>query len=156
MTAADFVPATYWNLADHATLTHECCHAQVAVWFPGIHIVEVRIDRPGDHVGGHVNILVDRGRSYEALCVMIAGEIGTGGTIGWPPRPDKYGDEKNAAMLVARLGLDEQGWDDAHALVREVLAQPTVRAFGRELAYRLRLEGALPGDEVEAIYEWCQ
>ena len=87
----------------------------------------MRIDLPGIDHYGHVRITIDPGRELEALCFALAGEIGTGKSIAWPPRREKEGDEGNAAMLVARLRMDEQGWDDAHRLVREISSLPPVR-----------------------------
>jgi hypothetical protein len=131
------------------TLNHEVAHATVA-HFVGLRLKAVRVDRPDDY-SGLVTIEVPPDREYEAFLFSIAGPIGEGRPLKWPPRADVPGDEANAARLVRALGFGEQDWNDGRRLVEDILRQPSVRRASRALADRLLEEPRLDGGEAERI-----
>ena len=130
------------------TRNHEAAHCAATLWF-GIAVERVDLDPPVVHV------TVDRERYFEHLCVMLAGALGEGSRLRWPPqRNAEDGDESSAALLIAALGLDERGWTDAESLTADVLALPEVVRVSRLLAYELRVHDHLDaGRIVELLHE---
>jgi hypothetical protein len=129
------------------TLNHECGHAAVG-WFLGLKLREVRVDRPGvDDYAGLVTI--EAARPYEALLFILGGPCGENAPLRWRPRHDVPGDEGIAAGLIGQLGLDEDGWNDATAIVEDILRR--TRKAGRALSWALYDQPVLSGDEAERI-----
>jgi hypothetical protein len=133
-------------------LNHETGHACAAIWC-GLRVLELRVDRPDDYLG-LCTVAVEPGPPFELLCFTLGGPIGERRPLMWPPRRNaKNVDEARAAMFVARLGMTENEWNDAHALVLDVLTQPTVRRAGLALAAALEESPRLDGETVHRIYD---
>ena len=87
---------------------------------------------------------------------MMAGALGEGTQLRWPPQHNAEGDEGSATLLVAALGLDERGWSDAESLTADVLALPDVRRVSRLLTYELRTHDRLDAARIVELWHEAQ
>ena len=132
------------------TRNHEAAHCAAALWF-GIAVECVDLDPPVVHV------TVDRERYFEHLCVVLAGALGEGARLRWPPhRNSEGGDERGAALLVAALGLDERGWARRARPHRRCSRIPEVVRVSRLLAYELRVHDHLDAARILELWHEAQ
>lgn len=156
---ADRVPPlpALWDNSNYEFLNHEVGHAVMAYYwnFP---IIEVRIDRPEFGTEGYVILgEVDPSQLRNRLLVTMAGPIATGKRLRWPPDdltpgdPALQSDQKNAALIVKRLGLTDVEWFESREIASEILALRRMIRASRALAWALFHREAIPGDEVYRI-----
>jgi hypothetical protein len=145
----------YWRYLEPAAVlaAHEAAHAVVAL-FLGRRIESATIDRPSREAGGLVRLVhEDRDPDVANLVIILAGPMAEGCPLEWPPVDIGHGDESTAALLVAALNLDFDGWRDAEEFARQVLEQPRVKRALRALQAALYDRGSLDGAEVHAIFD---
>jgi hypothetical protein len=145
-----------WKIGDQAALdlaNEEAAHAVMCALL-GIEILEVRIDSPiqEDDVPGLVATVPNMDRLYDHLLAVLAGPLMAGREVPWPPNIAAGGDEGICARLVAKLGLDEERFNEAKNIARGLLLDsPSSRRAYRAVGRALLERGALTGAEVAAL-----
>jgi hypothetical protein len=147
----DLVRGHYVDAAGRLAL-HEAGHAAVAC-FAGLQVQSATIARVHPDRPGLVR-LADGDLGLGRLLAILAGPETDGEPITWPPLDlDDGSDEALAALLVAHLELDLDGWSEAVDLTRQMLELRSVRRARSALAAALYERGSLAGVEVHAIFD---
>ena len=121
------------------TVNHEVAHAVLAVGL-GFQVNGMSVI-PGESA---VHVEPDRGdRLPLMLMVVLAGQLGEDPSepMRWKPNErSEDQDERQAAAICRVCKIDEDGWNEATAIVKDYLAEPDVRRASRELSYELRAD----------------
>jgi hypothetical protein len=145
----DIVRGRYVDAAGRLAL-HESGHCAIAC-FVGLHVESATIARAHPDRPGLVR-LADADPCLGRLLAVLGGPETDGEPITWPPlNTDDGGDEALAALLVAHLELDLDGWSEAVDLVRQMLELRSVRRARSAIAAALYESGTLDGAEVHRI-----
>jgi hypothetical protein len=123
---------------------HEASHACVALAL-GLGVEEIRLGpssaRP-DQAGGCV--FGDSGDLFSVLVATLAGPLGEGESVAWPPRADpRDPDSWAAGLIVSRLGLSKADFQFAVSLARHYLDDTLIGDAVELLAAALDLHGDL-------------
>lgn len=131
---------------------HEAGHAVAALYLGmGVEYATIALDALDG--GGRVHLDGRTKPGVGHLWVILAGPIATGDPIAWRPLEVKHDDEGNAAALVAHLGLDEDGWNEANDVARQILSHPHVERAWRAISAALYDSGTLDRLELKRIFD---
>jgi hypothetical protein len=149
-----------WTRCDFERANHESAHA-LAAHVLDLRIYEVRIDRPldrnrrGPDPLGYCSTEKLTGEDRWNMLVSLAPLIVEGKAPKRPPALNdaSHGDEFNAAVVIYEEEIHEALYWGYVALLEWLLRTRTVRKKGVALSSALLEHGALPGSEVERIFE---
>jgi hypothetical protein len=141
-------------MMDHADLiSHEAGHA-VGLLVNGHGVAEVRVDH--ERVGELGRVTADFSNSSADLGIVIAAAMGPlaegDPPPSWPPDPDSIErDERNLAILVEYLELDESDYKAAIAIAAHLLDDPDVKAAHALLCQALHRVPVITGEQLREL-----